>query len=352
MFVENGYYSDDGNITIIDKPIIASESNYESYRDIICGKLSYEIPVVYISKDHWGNTVVDPNYLARELSGVAHVFVEDGYNIATRLQQDTQGNNAYLGYVGIYFPGTQYCQKHGLGYYDNDYRKMCRGIIDDVWDALMNRADSTQYNWNQILALQARQNMLKLKSISEQAQGELKQYTDAFDIEKKELENKVEELNKKILSLCAERDGLLVARGTASRDGLFYNAGIEAELYPGERNDLLYSVLSQVLPRYEEGTRPYCIIRSLLDANPKVGSYEKIIKGVRSIFGSGEKMTKAMKNQLKDLGFSIEEDGPHYKMIFRDPRYIFTVAKTPSDHRGAKNLIATICKKLDVEKKM
>ena len=167
-----------------------------------------------------------------------------------------------------------------------------------------------------------------------------------------ELKEKVKNLNRQVLSLRAERDGLMAARGTISRGGLFYNAGSEDELYPGERNGLLYSILSQALIKYEKDTRPYSIIRSLLDANPKVGTCEKIIKGVEAIFRSGEKLTKASKGQLKDLGFTIEEDGPHYKLIFKDPRYMFTVAKTPSDHRGAKNLTSKICKVLDVEKKL
>ena len=216
----------------------------------------------------------------------------------------------------------------------------------------MNRSDSTQYSWNQILALQARQKMLKMKDVSEQSKEELDTYIVTFDKEKEELEAKVDELNQRVLSLRAERDGLMAARGTANRDGLFYNTGSEDELYPGERNDLLYSVLSQVLNNYEQGTRPHSIIRSLLDANPRVGTCEKIIKGVKAIFRSGEKMTKTTKGQLKDLGFTIEEDGPHYKIVFKDPRYMFTVAKTPGDYRGAKNLTTMICKTLDVEKKL
>ena len=352
MCIESGYCSFDGNIPVTDTPIIADESIYETCRDIMCGKHPYEMPVVYISKDYWGRTAVSADYLARELSGVAHVFVEKDYDIATKLQNDTDGNNAYLGYVGIYFPGTPYCQRHGLKYYDDNFYKMCQGIIDDVWDAIMNRADSTQYNWNQILALQARQKMLKMKGVSERSKEELDAYIGTFDQEKKELEEKVEDLSRKVLSLRAERDGLIAARGTTSRDGLFYNAGSEDELYPGERNDLLYSILSQVLNKYEEGTRPHSIIKSLLEANPKVGTCEKIIKGVEAAFRSGEKLTKASRGKLRDLGFTIEEDGPHCKLVFKDPRYMFTVAKTPSDYRGAKNLTGNICKALDVEKKL
>lgn len=351
MVVEKGYCTLDGNIPVTDQPIIVGEENYETCKDFMCGKLSYQMPVVYISKDCCGGTAVNPEFLARSLSGVAHVFLEDSYDISAMLQKDTDGNNAYLGYVGIYFPGTQHCQKHGLVYYNNDFRKMCTGIINDVWDALMNREDSTRYNWNQILALQARQKMMTMKNLSEQSQEELDAFIETFDREKKELEDKVAELNQKVLSLRAERDSLLAARATTDKDGLFYSAGSEAELYPGERNDLLYSVLSQALNNFEEDTRPHCIIRSLLDANPRTGACEKIIKGVKNVFRAGEKLTGVTKGQLKDLGFTLEEDGPHYKLIFKgDSRYMFPVSKTPSDLRGAKNLSGTICKMLNVEK--
>ena len=346
MFVERGYCDFDGKLPVTDEPIVAGENNYEEYRDIMCGKFSYEMPVVYISRDYWGKTAVNTG-LYRACRRASHhrltPYARFGHNC---------GNNAYLGYVGIYFPNTRYCQRHGIKYYDDNFYKMCQGIIDDVWDAIMNRVDSTQYNWESALCALPAAKMLKMKGISEQSKDELDAYIYTFDKEKEELEDKIEELNQKVLSLRAERDGLMAARGTTNRDGLFYNAGSEDELYPGERNDLLYSILSQVLNKYEEGTRPHSIIKSLLDANPKVGTCETIIKGVETTFRSGGKLTTSVKGQLKDLGFTIEENGPHYKLVFKDPRYMFTVAKTPSDHRGAKNLTSKICKALNVEKKL
>ena len=70
------------------------------------------------------------------------------------------------------------------------------------------------------------------------------------------------------------------------------------------------------------------------------------------IFGGGGRLNKTAKAQLKDLGFIIEEDGPHYKIIFHDPRYMFTVSKTPSDHREGKNMISQIRAVIDVNKKI
>ena len=55
-------------------------------------------------------------------------------------------------------------------------------------------------------------------------------------------------------------------------------------------------------------------------------------------------------NNLKKCGFKVEEDGPHYKLIFHDERYIFMVSKTPSDYREGNNLYSDISKIIDIEK--
>ena len=227
---------------------------------------------------------------------------------------------------------------------------MCDSIISDIWSALMNGLDSTHYSWNQIIALQARQKMLELKDVNEQSKQELETYIHTFDSEKDELEQKVEELNRQLYSLRTERDRLREAENPAEQSTFFYKTGTEEELYYGERNDLLFSILSQALNKYEKGTRANCIVQALLDANPKVGSCEKIVAGVKEVFARNERLNKATKSRLRDLGFTIDEDGPHYKIIFHDSRYMFTVAKTPGDHRGGRNMASDICKIIDVTK--
>lgn len=352
MLVKEVYCDFDGPLPVNGKPIPADESNYSLYRDVMCGKVNYSLPVVYVSRDFMGRTSVDPDNLAWKLSGVAHVFVEDNYEIARRLREDTDQNNAYLGYVGVYFPNTKYCQKHGPEYYDWDRIAMTEGIIHDIWDVLLNRSEATLYTWNQIATLQSRQKMRKMKDISEQTQEELDIYVQTFDIENTALKERNEQLEQKVQSLRAERDALREARTQSSGDGPFYMAGKEEELYPGERNDLLWSILSQVQSRYPEETRPYCLIQSMLEANPSKGTCKKIISEVNRIFSGSEELNARMKNQLKALGFSITEDGAHYKLTFKDPRYMVTVAKTPSDYRWGKNIAAEIKKMLNIEKKI
>lgn len=118
------------------------------------------MPVVYITRDYWGKNAVSPLYLAQQLSGMAHVIDEETPKFTQRLRIDTNGNNVYGGYVGLYFPDSAYCRKFGADYY-SDPKDMLRDIVDSVWKSLINRLDSANYNWNQILVLQAKQKINK-----------------------------------------------------------------------------------------------------------------------------------------------------------------------------------------------
>ncbi|MCI8443546.1 MAG: hypothetical protein HFG27_13640 [Provencibacterium sp.] len=350
-FIEMSFCKNDADIPLTDTPLDADGAFYDICVKIMQGTYRYSMPVVYISCDYWGKHVLSPQYLAKQLSGVAHVFVEQNHETALKLRDATDGNNAYTGYIGIYFPGTKFCQRHGLEYY-RDYREMTQEIISSVWSALVNRLDSSVYNWNQIITLQSRQKMLEWQDISAQDKEQLSEYMDTFDQENTSLREKIDELNQQVYSLRSQLDVLRATLRGDSENSCFYKVGKESSLYVSEKEDLLYSILSQAQKKYPQNSRGYIIIQSLLEANPRHGECKKIISKIRSIFNNGPKLTKAMKAQLKDVGFSIEEDGSHFKLTFHDSRYMFSVSKTPSDHREGKNLISDICNIIDIERKI
>lgn len=350
-FINMGFCSNDSGLPVTDTPLDADNDFYDICVKIMQGTYSYSMPVVYISCDYSGKHVISPRYLAQKLSGVAHVLVEHSHDTAVKLRYATDGNNAYTGYVGIYFPGTKFCQRHGLDNY-RDYREMTEEIINAVWRALINRLDSSTYNWNQIIALQSRQKMLEWQDISAQDKEQLSKYMDTFDQENASLRVQISELNQQLYSVRSQLDSLRASFKGVSEDSYFYKEGKEANLYTSEKEDLLYCILTQVQDKYPENSRARAIIQSLLEANPKNGECGHIISEIRRIFSGEGKLTKTMKAQLKSLGFTIQEDGSHYKLIFHDPRYLFSVSRTPSDHREGKNLISEICNVIDIERKI
>lgn len=352
MFIDAGYCRDDAGIPVSDKPIEADGAFYETCVKVMNGTLNNTMPVVYVSCDYWGKTDIGVSYLAKKLSGTAHVFVEKNYETATRLRKDTNGNNAHTGYVGIYYPGTSFCHKHSIEYCDYDKNKMIDEIIAAVWKALTNRLDSSSYNWSQIANLQSRQKMMEWQDMSAKDQAQLYEYMNTFDEELNGLKLHIGDLNRDIYSLQAQVDYYRSALSKTDENACFFKMGAEPNLYASERSDLLYNILMQVKDRYEKGSRPYVLIESLLEANPKEGECERVMEGVRRIFKSGEELTSVAKSELKSLGFTIEKEGGHYKLTFHDPRYKFTVSNSPSESRSGKNLISEISTAIDIGRKI
>jgi hypothetical protein len=361
LFVESGYCRNDAGLPVCAEPVPVTDGNFETCARVMRCECGNVMPVVYVSRDLYWDPIFGAQYIARHLGGVAHVLLETDRDTALRLRAVTDGRNAHNGYIGVYFPNSPYYRLFRLSDF-SDYHRMGTEVIHSVWQALINRIDSSKYNWNQIKALQARQKMREWESISAHDQQSLQNFVDTFDSENRELRDKLDvlslqnaDLSRQIAGLRAQNESLREAMqaGRGSRGDGVLSPGAEKEFYPGELNDLLVSILGQLQGRFEPGSRPECLIGSLLAANPPAGECRRILDALKVVFSGDGRLNSAGKSTLASLGFTLEEDGgTHYKLTFHDPRYLFSVAKTPSDHRGGKNLYSEISRMIDVNKKI
>ena len=76
MLIDKGYLKDDKILPVLNTPTIIKESNMNILTDVINGTEKYELPVVYVSKNHFNSDPVDIWWLAKRLKGVAHVFIQ------------------------------------------------------------------------------------------------------------------------------------------------------------------------------------------------------------------------------------------------------------------------------------
>ena len=75
-----------------------------------------------------------------------------------------------------------------------------------------------------------------------------------------------------------------------------------------------------------------------------VKEYREALKGALRAYRTMDGKTR---KTLEGMGFSISEDGKHYKLIFQnDDRYTFPLAKSGSDYRGGLNAASDIAKRL------
>ncbi len=207
--------------------------------------------------------------------------------------------------------------------------------------------------------------MKQWQDISDSNKSDLSDYMELFDSENRELQTKIDELNL-LLDMASEQIDeykqtlhnmsiqLENFRSTfrgGGNDGGIYKKGEENELYPGEITELLHNVLSSSKSRFTEESHPRALIESMLAANPTDHPCETVLEELKPILSNYDRLTPAIRTKLKELGFTIDEDGSHYKLTFQgDSRYMFTLSKTPSDHRGGKNLYSEVCNRLDVNK--
>ena len=118
----------------------------------------------------------------------------------------------------------------------------------------------------------------------------------------------------------------------------------DIDLYPGEQLDFILSLLRQIQPRCETGSRPYDIIQSILAKNEPIGTSKEILAELQRVFKQGYPSTEADIADLKRIGFTYTPSRKHPKLRFHD-RYMFVLPSTPGDKRhGAKNSLSDISK--------
>lgn len=350
MCLENGYCGLDSGIPVADTPLKAEEY-FNECSNIMAGNCNNSMPVVYISFDLFNKPVIDPKKLAKRLSGVAHVFIEQSKDTSLSLRECTSERNVHNGYIGIYYPKSEIHKTFNPEHY-YDYMELKKDIIQTVQQSLINRSDAVLFSWDQIINLQARQKMLKWKEISETNKNDLSQFLELSDKELSDKNKMIDDLNRQIYCLQSQLDSQREQNLSVKSEVVPLLVGEENGLYKDEIKLLLISILSQVKDNYPKNSRAYAIIQSLLQVNPHNNACEKIVKTVRQVFSKGEKLGKQSIKLLEDVGFKFISDNSHKKMVFYDNRYTFTLYNTPSDFREGKNMASDIIKIIDVEKKI
>lgn len=128
----------------------------------------------------------------------------------------------------------------------------------------------------------------------------------------------------------------------------------ENELYENEVKDLILEILKKEAQamsgdRNQTECRKYHILRSILENNQISGNGKKIGAQLKKIMSNIDILNTKCRKQLKQLGFSIDDDGKHHKLYFHDDkRYPLVLAKTTSDCRAYKNAASTACRMLSL----
>lgn len=370
LLIEHGYLKDDHQLPVQRSATVISAENVGLLTDLINGKCSYDLPVVYVSKTHNDEDPVDVSCLASRLKGVAHVMLEAGNELDLTIKEQCDGNNEYHGAIGIYYPSRgshrRYLYRSAIGYDSFLLERVIGSVIQYsntqmvdtlfTWQGVSNALlrDRLTSQRAERLAAEAAQKAAEeeaakildtldeeerriRKQAFEDAKAESDKILDGFDADMQKLQDQVEALTRANEALQFENHGLKAKLDSKDTVPVLF-MGDEFDFYPGEVKDLLLETLAEAIQGIDRKSRRVDIVRDIIENN----DYQKLsaarAEELKRILKNYDGMEAKTRQALKDLGFEITEDGKHYKVTYYgDGRYQTVFSKTPSDRRTGKN---------------
>ncbi len=333
----------DGPLPILGSAHILGNTDIELTAKLIRGDAGCRLPIVYVSSRFQGGHILDVNRLAADLSGMAHIVVEPNRPFSVRLQLEVDSENVYGGTVGIYWPEGGGRRAFFLGGEYSNPGQLASAINFEVRTALLNRRPTARCTWGYVRETASRQAIQSLKA---SGSGVIDDYVKTFDQEIEAKNQRLEDAEKEIQRLRNEIRVLEARAGTAS--GGLLRLGRERDLYPNEMLGMLIDTIEDAATRVPQDSRRQHVLTSIIESNrlddaPSAARREqlkKLLRGMTTIDGK-------MRRELEGMGFSISEDGKHFKLVFQgDDRYTYTLPKSGSDWRGGLNAASDIARLL------
>ena len=356
ILINAGMLANDNGLEVFNRPLEITAENIDVITDIVTKKKTYALPVIYVSrirkriaKGQENIFPVDIGWLSSRLKGVAHVLVEAD-DLNDNIKTVCGEHCDYNGDIGIFFTSGEYVHKIRRFKKDEKRRKES---LEKIIDLLIKHVTIQQldkmYTWqgvNNALLLDMLNVQNKRREAAEserdKAQNETNDVYAVFDEEISTLNKKIEELTKTNEKFSAEMFAMS-SKLSQNMEPPVIVQGYEKELYGGEIKDFILSALSEVQKNTKVGTRKYDVLSDILDKNKYQQLNKSKKEAVKRIFSGYKNVSTTMKQQLEELGFTLTEDGKHYKALYHgDSRYPITIAKTPSDNRTGMNIAHTI----------
>ena len=93
--------------------------------------------------------------------------------------------------------------------------------------------------------------------------------------------------------------------------------GNEEEFFPNEIKDVVLDALEEKLKNSDENSRRADVLRDILDKNGKCKHIaDKKAQKLKQELKGDKNVSKSMRRMLSEMGFIIEEEGKHYKLIY------------------------------------
>lgn len=352
LLMQKDYIKPDGELKFERNALSINEDNASILSDIVTGKVKYQLPVVYVSKNIYNKNPLSIDWLCSRLKGTAHVLVQSDKKSNLCIREACGGNNEYNGAIGVYYPNDVLGHKRCVCK-DGNEKNLMEKVVSHVLKYSILQTVDKLYTWQGVsnsllhdrLAAQ-RKERLEAEQARDKAKNEVNDVYEAVDEELNTLQRQVEELTRTNEIQTYEIQGLRAKLSQA--DGVpIIIQGEEQEKFPGEIKDMILSVIADELSNVTKGSRREKVLNDVLEANDYEHLLDERKREIKKLFRGYTNMTTGIRQRLTELGFTITEDGKHYKVRYNnDTRFLATISKTASDHRTGENSASAICKEM------
>ena len=348
--IRNGVGGKDLDLPIYETPIYIDEENLSCIADIINKEKTYSLPIIYVSHPFSGEAYeVDVEELAKDMAGSAHVLVEKSSDVSKKLKELTEGKNPYNGAIDIFYSdfSFRYIRRNEIT--PNQFRyKISHAVYSRM--AMRNIDDKSSLSEikfrNQIKKLdqnsaETKKLALEIESIKEKRKED-SDYIELAHEEISSLNKRINELENENYNLKYRIESLMSAfekKDDQTKTSLILEY-TEKDFYPDEVKRIVYRSLENLIASYgdeEQQRRDFHVLNDIISNKNFKEDGDTIKQKILQIIKKS-KLRKTDSNELKSLGFELQ-NGSHDKYVFHnDDRYIITVSNSPSDYREGENL--------------
>ncbi|MGE4293066.1 MAG: hypothetical protein AB7E32_12755 [Desulfovibrio sp.] len=329
----------DGPVPTANRPIYFKDNDIDIAERIIRDTMGCLMPMVYISACSNNTHCVNAERIALKLYVMANVFVEPNEAFAINLSKSTKARIP-PGNIGIYWPGTASVWEINPQNFATQ-RSIENEIYNMLTASLLAKSTKRECSWSHLQEAKTKHIIDELRT---KESTEVEKYIAAFDSEKEVKDKEIKRLEEELSHLKAKIYQHPAPAPLGSSACTFEPE--EIDFYLGEKNDIIYDVIEKILTTIPPSRRKDILLDHLRQ-NPLQGQREVIIKKLKSALKDYTRLDGKKKKALAEAGFSITEDGRHYKLIYHgDERYNVTLSKTGSDYRTGQNTIRDILHKV------
>lgn len=336
VMIDHGLFEHLDVLPYSASPWILNQDQAAAAESIFYGTVYQSLPVVLVSRNQEGILPLDVEALAWRLKGAAHVLVFEDENGDQWWKNGFSRQMPEPGMISVSYPNAG----ETIEYFRPQTSR------DD--SALLNAVCNRIFHYNLLLenAAMPAWMLLKARKIERNAEDETRrqkenesQMSDLFD----EMNSDMATLSEQIRTLQAENNAMQHSLHAArQKTAPVFSGGAETEFYPGEMNDVLIEACRLLQRQCVPDGRTADLLDDFLRTHTPSRERKRRMDCIQDAFSSDLPHRRRIAS-LNEAGFTVSEDGPHYKLVYEnDGRYTFSLSKTPSDRRAMKNSLSLI----------